>query len=106
MKVNKVIVAVEELEARLLKDISQKAGNSQRLKNLLARGALVNKADLARLERKYESQLKQMRLEIDQIRTQMITREILKKWEVKIKKRLIIYTCVQLTMCVIFFVLL
>ena len=106
MKANKVIVAVEELEARLMRDISQKVGNSQRLKSLLARGALVNKADFLKLEKKYQSQLKQMRLEIDEIRAQMITREILKKWEAKIKKRLIVYTCVQLAMCVMFFVLL
>ena len=106
MKLNKVIVAVEELEARLVKDISQKAGNSHNLKRLLARGGFVSKSDLTKLEHKYELRLNQMKMEIDDIKARMITRETLKKWERQIKKKLIVYTSIQLTICAVFFVLL
>lgn len=106
MKLDKVIVAVEELESRLTKDISQKAGNGHNLKRLLAKEGFISKADLLKLDRKYESQLRQLRLEIDEIKSQMITRETLKKWQVKIKKRLILYTSVQLIVCAVVFVLL
>ena len=106
MKLNKVIAIVEELESRLMKDISQKAESKQSLKNLLAKRGLITKSDLDKLEEKYETQLKQMREEIDEIRARMITRESLRKWEFKIKKRMLIYTLVQLAMCVVFFVVL
>ena len=106
MKLKKVIVTVEELEARLLKNISQKAKRNQSLKNLMAKGLVISKADLEKLEKKYQTQLERMREEIDEIRARMITRETLRKWEYKLKRKFILYTIAQVAMCTVFFFIL
>ncbi len=120
MKQNKLLLVIEGLEARLLKSISNKNNMDMQLnklnkiENLSSKeikafreylAQFATKDDIEEIEHKFNEKLQILELELYSMKTQMISKKDLEKYEAKMKRKFVIYTVYQISISILFLIL-
>ena len=125
MKQKKLLLVIEELEERLIKDLNQKNNvyaNVKKIKENREKSKAdklkeypkeykdfleqyVTKDELDELERKFSEKLYALELDLHSMKARMISKKDLDIWENKIKTKFFIYSVFQITISIIFLAL-